>query len=400
MLPDSDKLTISHKLALLVVVPLVLEIAILLSLGVLLYQEQQESQREARQEEIIDACDQVSHLATFAVGQLGMYTVTRSDRYLQSYKAIKLTHDEQFAKLQGYCRDNPTLEAKAEKLKRNSEQIYTLFEDANLKVISRADSFGNEHSTFKSMPEFLSDRKALPIVLAKQIKDSDDFRLTVEKDFRAKISKETWKTWIKSILALGVIGNVLLCVALARMVGTQINSRLHRLVDNSIRLASGQPLNPRLRGGDEIATVDEMFHVMADRIEVAAKTEKGIVDNAADMIGSLDRKGRVTAVNPASTNRLGYEPQDLLGRYLADLAADDDKEHLREDLAVDCKSKYAGNKSSTNIGGERGQMQRWPPPRSSGPFSGPHHSKLTSLSRTTLPSESATRIGSKKVNHV
>ncbi len=59
MLADSDKLTISHKLALLVVVPLVLEIAILLSLGVLLYQEQQESQREARQEEIIDACDHV-----------------------------------------------------------------------------------------------------------------------------------------------------------------------------------------------------------------------------------------------------------------------------------------------------------------------------------------------------
>ena len=328
MLPDSDKLTIARKVGMLVAVPLLLETFILVILGFLLFEEQQQVQREATTERIIDACDAVSHLATYAISQLAMYTFTHSDHYLQLYRQTKSTHEQQYAILEQYCQSNPVLREKAKLLKRNSDQIYYLFEDAHAKVMEQEGSFGRSHHTFKSMPEFRTDRRLLPLALQGKIKEADDFRLLVEKEGQPKISSSTWKLLIKILLAVGVIANVLLSLALARLISTRINSRLHRLVDNSIKLASGEALGSRMKGADEIAKVDEMFHLMAQRIEIANKKEKGIVDNAVDVIGSLDKKGRFTAVNPACVKVLAYQPSDLLGRHLSDIVVDEDKQNL------------------------------------------------------------------------
>ena len=87
-------------------------------------------------------------------------------------------------------------------------------------------------------------------------------------------------------------------------------SRLNVLQDNSFRLASHRPLNEPLEGEDEIGEVDRTFHSMAEALVEAARKENAVIENAADVICSLDAKGNFISANPATERVLGYKPAD------------------------------------------------------------------------------------------
>ncbi len=70
------------------------------------------------------------------------------------------------------------------------------------------------------------------------------------------------------------------------------------LTDNSIRLARGEPLNPPLTGGDEIAHLDGVFHSMADALTEASRKERAVIENSADVICSIDIDGKIRRCQP------------------------------------------------------------------------------------------------------
>ena len=98
------------------------------------------------------------------------------------------------------------------------------------------------------------------------------------------------------------------------------------LIDNSYRLASREPLNQELGGADEIAQVDHTFHLMAQTIEEAARKESAIIENAVDVICSLDARATFVAVSPSSTKVFGYTAAEMIGRKLVNLVFPDDFE--------------------------------------------------------------------------
>ncbi|MES6456995.1 PAS domain S-box protein, partial [Cutibacterium acnes] len=102
--------------------------------------------------------------------------------------------------------------------------------------------------------------------------------------------------------------------------------------DNTYRLASGLPLNPVIRGTDEIARLDQVFHDLDSALKEASRKEQAVFNNARDVICSLDEQGRITFVNPASLQLLGSKSRELLQTYIVDLVLADDKVNVLDFL--------------------------------------------------------------------
>ena len=79
-------------------------------------------------------------------------------------------------------------------------------------------------------------------------------------------------------LFTSVLLNIIVVLALLQQFNRGTIARLAVLMDNTKRLASHQPLNPALQGGDEIGELDRVFHEAADAMEAAKKRENELMD--------------------------------------------------------------------------------------------------------------------------
>jgi len=152
---------------------------------------------------------------------------------------------------------------------------------------------------------------------------------------------------IEKLLIFGVGFNIVLAIFLALYFDRGTTRRLRVLMDNTVRLAAGAPLNPRLSGDDEIARLDKTFNGMAKALAQAARQDAAIVDNALDVICSIDDKGTFTRVSPAAEKLWGYQPDQLLGlKYLTLIAPDDQARTVKafnslksgqQDAPIECR---------------------------------------------------------------
>lgn len=129
---------------------------------------------------------------------------------------------------------------------------------------------------------------------------------------------------LHQLLVAGVAISILLALGLAVFFNQATARRLAVLVDNTERLSRQEQLHPELSGRDELAGLDRTFHKMAVALAEAARKERAIVDNAVDVICSLDRHGKFTTISPAALTVWGYQPAELVGRAVSDLVVSDD----------------------------------------------------------------------------
>jgi len=135
-----------------------------------------------------------------------------------------------------------------------------------------------------------------------------------------------WRANAKLILLWGVGANIALSVLFVLYFTRAITDRLKVLMTNANRLADAKPLLPAIKGDDEIAELDEVFHQMAETIEESKRKQKALVDNAVDVICSIDKNDVFTMVSPASEKVWGYKDSELVGKSLADIIVEDDIE--------------------------------------------------------------------------
>lgn len=132
------------------------------------------------------------------------------------------------------------------------------------------------------------------------------------------------KDMVKTVLWFGVALSVLVALALAFLFWQTTNRRLKRLMNNSIRLGKGAELAPMLAGNDEIAKLDFAFHNAANALNESARKQRLVIDNAVDVICSIDAKGCFTAVSPAASELWGHDPKELLGQNWISLVEETD----------------------------------------------------------------------------
>jgi PAS domain S-box-containing protein len=134
-----------------------------------------------------------------------------------------------------------------------------------------------------------------------------------------------------------IISESLLSVTLAAIISRSLTTRIERLVENTSRLASRLPLNPPAEGSDELAILDQSFQRLAKTLMEKERRESVFIENAYDIIVTIDRQKRITGINLASAAKLGFAPDALIGQCIFDLvdAASQEKLGNTMDALID-----------------------------------------------------------------
>ncbi len=128
-----------------------------------------------------------------------------------------------------------------------------------------------------------------------------------------RTSAQTKKT-VNYFLQSGLVLSILIAIGLTMFFNRSTTRRLVRLMDNTMRMGGGLPLNPVISGSDEIARLDKSFHEMAEAIDAAMKKERAIIENMPVGVVIIDDGGMITIVNPKTEHLFGYSPEDVAGK--------------------------------------------------------------------------------------
>lgn len=82
---------------------------------------------------------------------------------------------------------------------------------------------------------------------------------------------------VQQTLGVGIALNVVLVLMLAVAFNRETIQRLKILMENTVRLGKGQPLNPCLVPYDEIGELDHVFHDVADQLKQASELKQEVV---------------------------------------------------------------------------------------------------------------------------
>ena len=111
-----------------------------------------------------------------------------------------------------------------------------------------------------------------------------------------------------------------------------IQSRFYVIEENANRIAIRKTLTPPIPGTDELSSLDQALHQAATQINGRRDRELAILNKAADVLSSIDKQLRFTAVGASATSAWHYSPDDLLGRSLLTLLPAGDAAKLTADL--------------------------------------------------------------------
>ncbi len=117
-----------------------------------------------------------------------------------------------------------------------------------------------------------------------------------------------------ALLLSGILVGIVVLMVI--VVLRKIDARFKIMQDNSYRLASDMALNAPLSGRDEIAQMDATFHKMATALKQASLKERAIIENARDVICSLNKDLRFESANRALGEFFSIEPQEILNEPL------------------------------------------------------------------------------------
>lgn len=324
-LPAPEDLNLSKKGAVLVGTPIVIETIFLLIMYAMLLGANEQAKSEAYTKSVLFHQQMVDSLLAEAVSHSYNTVLNSSTIEHNTIADIKRDMDEEFRVLGELVKTDTGLMKRLERMKFS---------------LSKGMSIASEVEAGRLSNEFVPIQIQKMVSQLRQLyRDEYDQRKAFAADLQAKqksalFTSDQWKLILAGTLSLWLIINIGMIIVLVRFFGRAMSDRLRVLVDNSIRLAAGQPLHQRLAGHDEIATLDNVFHNMARELKIAQRKEKAIADNSVDVICSVDQSSRFTATNQASLDVWKYHPDELLGRHLADIVFKEDIDSTRQVLQL------------------------------------------------------------------
>lgn len=156
-------------------------------------------------------------------------------------------------------------------------------------------------------------------------------------------------------LADMAINSALLCAALtfafAAYIVVLTNKQLSVLKKNSENLARGEKLLPQMKGRDELAEVDKTFHLMAHSIRKLTERERAILKNSGEWIFTIDAKLRFSFVSDAVIGLVGMQPDELLGQHVSNFfgSASAEIEKARSDLTNEVFETQLKDKNGADV---------------------------------------------------
>lgn len=298
-----------HRGLILVGAPLLLNLTIILSLGVLLVKSDDEHRQERRYRSITSQSSDLFRLAYETPLTLYVALKTQEPILFKWYdRDIEQLKTEGFPTIERW-RNDPFIRDKVDAGKQALSNLVFALESLSgaRKAGGLFEVLGNVSSVQDNM------RNAKDGVL---LSFKDMHRLAFERLQNSQRQQETMRLLQVTILSAGVVCNYLVGFFMIAFYQNGIRKRLGIIQSNTEALSEGKPLNDRLSGADEIAQLDNAFHNMAAELKQASEREKALFNNASDVICVLDEEDRFVKINPASLRLWGFNELDLLNRSL------------------------------------------------------------------------------------
>jgi PAS domain S-box-containing protein len=357
------KLQIRHRGLIIVAVPLLLEFVLLVSLAALLQQAEAEIKQEAAAKEIVTHANILLRQLVAAASYQLAYYLNKDSLFVRKYQKRKAEVTNQFLVLKDLLHNDPDQLRLLEKTDRDIERMFNL----SKKMEQSAGEPMNVISMLRGKEFFTDMWMSLDVISD----DIDPLLVDAEQTVQASPAAQARNRQnIQAVIGGGLVLTVFLAFYLTSVFSKSITGRLRVLTDNTNRLAKRLPLVPPMEGSDEIAQLDTFFHKMADDLAEAIRKERAILDNAVDVICSINVFGFFTAVNPASAQVWGYSPDKLLGMNITDIIAPDDVEKFRQALDETRSAKTTETLENRVISAHQGELYmswslRWSEPEQS-----------------------------------
>ncbi|MBY0360066.1 MAG: PAS domain-containing sensor histidine kinase [Candidatus Obscuribacterales bacterium] len=120
----------------------------------------------------------------------------------------------------------------------------------------------------------------------------------------------------------GLIFFTLFIVLIIFSIHKIIDLRIKTIKTNAQSLYEHNKLPPIMPGNDEIADIDRILHETENWLSEAHRQERAMIDNAVDVICTIDAGERFETVSRSSIKVLGYTPEELIGKRMQDFSAD------------------------------------------------------------------------------
>ncbi|MGH9552148.1 MAG: histidine kinase dimerization/phospho-acceptor domain-containing protein, partial [Terriglobales bacterium] len=308
------KLSLAHKELLLVVLPLCAQILMLCGFAYLEYESEAVARKGQRSQMVSEAFDRAvkGYLDLSENIQFTPDHPVDAAYWRAKKEFLSALHD-----LQTLYRDDPRQRA--------------IFDDVSAQVgdiVSIVEMRGAEHPLEMDENVLKSAKQRYKQIKANIGKYVSDYLMPIQAEQKKEAQdsprlQSEARSNIRKLLWLAIVVNVLLALAVAAIFNRDVLRRLSAIRDNSMRLAGGMALEPALEGTDEIAQLDATFHDMAYALSEQKRKEKLILENARDLICTVDDKFVFNSANEASEVLLGYTPSDLIGTKVTNLVAHD-----------------------------------------------------------------------------
>jgi diguanylate cyclase (GGDEF)-like protein/PAS domain S-box-containing protein len=307
----TPRLTLSRKVFLLLLLPLLFLLAFV-QLSTRLRRDIESSSADiSRSREVIEQTGDVLRLLENATGAMNGYALTHDARFASESLRIQRQVDPALSRLFGLLKDSPSEADAASQLATNAQRLVLALK--RLREVTDAAAAGPVQDTASAIA---SAKAALD-----EFSRSGDRLVSQEERLDANREAALQRHWdrVDSSIFWGSISAAFLTLLLGWQLGRSITGRLSVLARNAEQFAERRPLLPPVGGDDEIGSLDAAFHQMTDALRRATRREQALMTNVADVICSFDLDGRFTAVSPSSAKVFGYTPADLIGRSWIEL---------------------------------------------------------------------------------
>lgn len=308
----------------LVGVPIGLMLVVLISLFVVFSQLENQAADSERSKKIMARAHSLVEDYQKAANQLMIYKYTKVDKVRQRFEEKLAKTESSFAELQELLKNEPEQLQLLSDLKKSADKGMNLMRQFASKLKTEGDIHNLEATVLYQglMAAGAHFSEKLEELVNREAQRNE---ATIAEEVRGR-------TLVKLFLLTGVFLAIAVGMGLIHLFTKNTTSRLGSVVENTVLLSKKEPLNPTLKGEDEIAILDRFFHVMANELAEATRKEKLILDNAVDVICSLNPQGVFAAVNPAAYQSWGYAPDDLIGKSYTELISSENIQDFRETL--------------------------------------------------------------------
>lgn len=308
-----NNLNIGAKGTIVIAAPMAVGLVLLVTLLYLLFQSEEQVKSEAKDKEVFALANNVYQCSLDSVASATTYALTKQEIYYENYEKTMAEAERIFARLELLLADQP------ERL--NDLHRVKLYERDLVRTFGTMMNLAKEGETpadFLKIRGVKSHSQALARKFTEEIasfRDRGKTNLNSGEEFRKQLGP------ILVLIAVVIdIATILLAVYFNR----NITRRLNLVRENAVLLAAGAPLHSQSAGQDEVAQLDRMFHRMATSLHEATLRERALIDNALDVICSIDTSNRFIEVNSASKEAWGYEAADLMGKRIVEIIARED----------------------------------------------------------------------------